>query len=281
MQLQIRMARARRAPSLVLLAFGAIGGARAAGPEEKLVAPPYPGAVRLSPAKLALSVPAGFAVKDSHEKVVSFYVPKHARQPHEGEGRRSGDGTLPLIVQDAGQVAKMIVARNGDYTAARATEVIVDWKPAALAGTGPESQFFRRLEEQAKKHPGHDGELADLKKKYDWLKIAFFDEGKFSSLLKRCSEAAGDPAMSGILGDPKARKELEAQVKMLMAEGRSKEAVDLQMKAMGSMAGDPKKAKADNFKLWGQCVDELASFAYLTKITIDRDVSQWDVTWGH
>lgn len=276
--MRIQITRAHRETLTVLVAFAYLGFP-AAGQEEKLVAPPYPGAVRLSPARLALSVPAVFAVKDPHEKVVSFYVPKYARQPHEGEGQLQGGGILPLIVHDAGQVAKMIVARKGDYTAARATEVRVDWKP--IAGTGPDFQFFDKLQEQARKHPGHDGELAELKKKYDWLKTAYYDEGKIPPLLARCSQASGDPVIPAILGDKKAMQELQVQMKKLYAEGKTKEAAQLQAKAMGSLEGNPKKAKEDNFKLWGQCLDELASFSYLTKVTIDRDVSQWDVAWGH
>jgi hypothetical protein len=141
----------------------------AASAEEKLVAPAYPGAVRFSPAKLGGTEGVVFFARDPHEKVQAFYVPKYARLPKEDEGRVRGAGEIPLIAQSVGEVTSIITSMKGDYTQARASEIIVEWKPEIFAGTGIGGSFLIELQKQAKKHPGHDAELAALKARYGWL----------------------------------------------------------------------------------------------------------------
>ena len=245
----------------------------AAAAEDKLVAPAYPGAARLSATK-QLGVDEGvvFFVKDPHEKVQAFYVPKHARLPKEGEGRVRGTGELPLIVQEVGTVTSLITSMKGDYTWARATEIIVEWKPPVFAGTGLGAQFIKDLQDQARKHPGHDAELAALKAKHGWLDLAFlYPEKQAEDLYRRCSaESSGvNPNVD--------QAALMQQMAKLAQEGKYDEVVRLQEQLVGA---DPKaeerKRKADNFGLWKGCLEEAAGLSYLTKITIDRDPRTWD-----
>jgi hypothetical protein len=254
--------------SLVLVAASA---PRAAA-EEKLVAPAYPGAARLSGTKLGADEGVTFFVKDPHEKVQAFYVPKYARLPKEGEGRVRGAAEIPLIVQEVGAVTSIITSMKGDYTWARATEIIVEWKPPIFAGTGLGAQFFKDLQDQAKKHPGHDAELAALKAKYSWLDLAFLHpEKQGEELYKRCSaESQGvNPNVD--------QAALMTRMAQLAQEGKYDEMAKLQEQLVGS---DPKaeerKRKADNFGLWKGCLEQAAALGYLTKITIDRDPRTWD-----
>lgn len=247
----------------------------AAAAEEKLVAPAYPGAVRASPARLTGTEGVVFFVKDPHEKVQAFYVPKYARLPKEGEGRVRGAGEIPLIAQSVGEVTSIITSMKGDYTQARATEVIVEWKPEIFAGTGIGSGFLDELQQQARKHPGHDAELAALKAKYGWLGLAYLHpEKKGEEVYKRCSaESSGvNPNVD--------QSALMIQMAKLAQEGKYEEMAALQEKLVGA---DPKaeerKRRADNFGLWKSCLEEAASLGYLTKLTIDRDPHQWDVKW--
>jgi hypothetical protein len=246
---------------------------RPAAAEDKLVAPVYPGAARL-PATKPLGVDEGvvFFVKDPHEKVLAFYVPKLARMPKEGEGRVRGAAEVPLIVQEVGAVTSIITSMKGDYTWGRATEIIVEWKPPIFAGTGLGNQFLDELQNQAKKHPGHDAELAALKAKYGWLVLAFLHpEKKAEELYKRCNaESSGvNPNVD--------QAALMQQMAKLAQEGKYDEMQKLQEQLVGA---DPKaeerKRKADNFGLWKGCLEEVAGLGYLTKITIDRDPRTWD-----
>ena len=247
----------------------------AAAAEEKLVAPAYPGAVRASPAKLPGTEGVVFFARDPHDKVQAFYVPKHARLPQEGEGRVRGAAEIPLIAQGVGEVTKIITSMKGDYTQARASEIIVEWKPAVFAGTGIGALILDELRTQAKKHPGHDAELAALKAKHGWIDLAYFHpEKKAEELFKRCSaESSGvNPNVD--------QAALMTEMAKLAQEGKYEEMAALQEKLVGA---DPKaeerKRKADNFGLWKGCLEEAAGIAYLTKLTIDRDPRQWDVRW--
>ena len=244
-----------------------------AAAEEKLVAPAYPGAFRISPPAVKSMEGVVFLVKDSHEKVQGFYVPKYARLPKEGEGRTRGSSVIPLIAQSEETVTKIITSKKGDYTWARATEVIVQWQDPMPQGVTLDWKFFSKLQVQAHQHPGHDAELAELQKRYGWLRSAFFIEEKVTPILGRCSLEAGESAAAN---DPKAAKEAADQMMKLAKEGRYQEMAKLQQQSFG---GDPAKAKADNFGLWKKCLDEAAGFAYLTKVTIDQDPNDWDVRW--
>ena len=258
------------------LCFALLAASRpAAAVEEKLVAPAYPGAVRASPAKVGGTEGVVFFVGDPHEKVQAFYVPKVARLPKEGEGRVRGSGEIPLIAQGVGEVTGIITSMKGDYTQARATEIILEWKPEVFAGTGIGAQFFLELEHQAKKHPGHDAELAALKAGYGWLGLAFFHpEKKAEELYKRCNaESSGvNPNVD--------QAALMTRMAKLAQEGKFEEMAELQKQLVGD---DPKaeerKRKADNFGLWKGCLEQAAGLAYLTRLTIDRDPHQWNVKW--
>ena len=244
-----------------------------ASAEEKLVAPVYPGAARLSSTKPpGVDEGVTFFIKDPHEKVQSFYVPKYARLPKEGEGRVRGTAEIPLIVQEVGAVTSIITSMKGDFTWARATEIIVEWKPPVFAGTGLGAQFIKDLQDQARKHPGHDAELAALKAKYGWLDLAFLHpEKKAEEIYRRCSaESSGvNPNVD--------QAALMQQMAKLAQEGKYEEVAKLQEQLVGT---DPKaeerKRKADHFGLWKGCLEEAAGLAYLTKVTIDRDPRQWD-----
>ncbi|HWR97150.1 MAG TPA: hypothetical protein VN317_01895 [Candidatus Methanoperedens sp.] len=261
------------AASLCLVLVAA--SAPRASAEEKLVAPAHPGAVRASPAKVGGTEGVVFFVKDPHEKVQAFYVPKYARLPKEGEGRVRGAAEIPLIAQEVGAVTSIITSMKGDYTLARASEIIVEWKPEIFAGTGIAMMLFSELQNQAKKHPGHDAELAALRAKYGWLDLAFFHpEKKAEEIFRRCSAQS-----SGVNPDVD-QAALMQQMAKLAQEGKYEEMAELQKKLVGD---DPKaeerKRKADNFGLWKGCLEEAAGYGYLTKITIDRDPHQWDVKW--
>jgi len=257
------------AVSLALLATTGL----AAAAEDKLVAPVYPGAVRLAATKqLGVDEGVTFFVKDPHEKVQAFYVPKYARLPKEGEGRVRGAAEIPLIAQEAGAVTSIITSMKGDYTWARATEIIVEWQPAIFHGAGIAGRFYFELQNQAKKHPGHDAELAAVKAKYDWLNLAYLHpEKKGEEILKRCS------AESSGLNPNVDQAALVTQYAKLAQEGKYEEMAKLQKQLDG---GDPKaaerKSRADNFGLWKACLEEAAGYGYLTKITIDRDPRLWD-----
>lgn len=242
---------------------------------EKLVAPVYPGAVRFSPAVVKGTEGVVFFVKDSHDKVQAFYVPKYARLPNEDEGRERGAAEIPLIAQGVGEITKIITSMKGDYTLARATEIIVEWKPEVLAGTGIASGFFSELQSQAKKHPGHDAELAALKAKYDWLGLAFLHpEKKGEELFRRCS------AESNGVNPNVDQAALMQQMAKLAQQGKYDEMAKLQEQLVGADPRDEeRKRKADNFGLWKRCLEEAAGLGYLTKLTIDRDPHQWDVKW--
>lgn len=243
--------------------------------EEKLVVPAYPGAVRVSPAKVGGTEGVVFVTRDPHDKVQAFYVPKHARLPKEGEGRVRGAGEIPLIALGVGEVTGIITSMKGDYTQARAAEVIVEWKPEVFAGTGIGGGLFEELERQARKHPGHDAELAALKAKYGWLSLAYFHpEKQGEEIVRRCSAES-----SGANPDVDQAALLTRYAK-LAQEGKYDEMAVIQQQLEGA---DPKaadrKRKADNFGLWKGCIEKAAAVGYLTRLTIDRDPRQWDVKW--
>ena len=168
----------------------------------------------MSPAKLTGIDPVVFAVKDSHEKVEAFFVPKYARLPKEDEGMVKGETKKPYIVQSADVVTKMILAAKGDYTYARATEVNVEWQPAILGDSNIVNRFFDALNRQAGRFKAHAAELAELKQKYALLRNSYYFD-----------------------------------------------------------------KKADNFGAWKKGLEDLAAVSYQTKVTIDRDPSQWGVKW--
>ena len=271
----MKRTRSGRYAGLIAVSLGLVIAAVAAPParaEEKLVAPVFPGAARLSGTKFGVDEGVTFFVKEPHETVQAFYVPKYARLPKENEGRMRGAGETPLIVQGAGDVARIITSMKGDYTWARATEIIVEWKPAMFAGTGTAGSFFNELRSQAKKHPGHDAELAALKAKYEWLGLAFLHpEKKGEELLKRCS------AESNGVNPNVDQAALVTQYAKLAQEGKYEEMAKLQEQLVGP---DPKaeerKSKADNFGLWKGCLEQAAGLGYLTRITIDRDPHEWN-----
>ena len=118
-------------------------------------------------------------------------------------------------------------------------------------------QFFGELQSQAKKHPGHDAELAALKAKYGWIGLAFLHpEKKAEELYKRCSaESSGvNPNVD--------QAALMQQMAKLAQEGKYDEVVKLQEQLVGD---DPKaeerKRKADHFGLWKGCLEEAAGSA--------------------
>lgn len=239
---------------------------------EKLVAPAYPGSVRLTPLQTKGRDKIVFVTKDSHEKVQAFYVPKYARLPGADEKGLQTDAktNITFVVHSYAETLKIIQKAKGDYISwVGPTTVYLEWMPDEPSRK-PAPNYFYRLEQESKKHPGHDAELAELRKKYAWLSRAFFLDKKDDTIYQRCThESAG---ISAAMSDPKAQQELNAKIQKLTAEGRYQEASDLAKQAMG----DPgKKQKADNFGLWKKCLEEAAGFAYLTKIVIQQDPSLW------
>lgn len=261
--------------SAVLLA----GAGRAAvGTEEKLVAPMYPGAVRLSPAKVSYDAGVLFAVKDPHDKVVAFYVPKYAHLPKEDEGRVRGSNKIPLIAQSSSEVLAIIQSMKGDYTMERATEVNVEWVPDTLAGMNTVSKFFFELEAQAKKFKTHAAEVPELKKRYAFLSTSYFFQGQDQEILARCGRESGNAIQYA--NDPKAMKAYSEEMAKVMKEGQYDKLAGLQQKYFGDAAETEKRRKADNFGVWKKGLEDLAAVSYQTKLTIDIHPSQWDVRWN-
>jgi hypothetical protein len=241
--------------------------------EERLVAPPYPGAIRLSPEKMKGRDRVVFGSRDPHEKVQAFYQTKSAHLAKGSEGEFSGQkNTATIIVYTYEQSLRMIQKTKGDYTWANPAEVFLEWRGPNPAGSWEYRDFFGELDKQAKKFPGHDAELTALKKEYDWLQVAFAFKEKVEPVYKRCSNEA--QALPPIMNDPEAMKKLQAQLEQLSREGRYKERNDL-AKQLSITDEMKKKRAADHFGLWKACLTEASGFGYLTKISIHQDPSVW------
>jgi hypothetical protein len=257
----------------VLIAAAALPG-RA---EEKLVAPVYPGAVRLSPAAVQAMEGVEFAVKDPHDKVLAFYVPKYARLPKDGEGRAQGTTEIPLIARSSAEVQKIILSKKGDFTLERAAEIIVKWQRETGAGANAATKAFFQLETQAKRHKTHDAELAELRAKYAFLKTAWYLEGKDQEALVRGGRESGNAAQ--FVTDKKILDAYNEEVKKAMAEGRYQDVAGLHAKYFGELPDAARRSKADNFAVWKKALEDLAAVSYQTKVTIDFDPNEWDVRW--
>lgn len=269
-----RLSKAALAAGLLAAVLAAAGVLRA---DEKLVAPVYPGAIRLSPAAVQNMVPVEFAVKDVHDKVAAFYVPKFGRLAAEGETSMSAQNLTNVIILSESQVLKQIASVKGDYTLSRPAIVIIEWVPEALAPMNAVNRIFMELESQARRFKVHQAELLELKKKYAFLQTAYYPNGKEQEIALRCGRESGSVVQS--MADPKAMKAYSEEVKKLTQEGRYNEMAGLQKKYFGDLADADKRAKADNFAVWKTGLDELAAAAYQTKIKIDMHPSQWDVSW--
>lgn len=158
---------------------------------EKLVAPAYPGSVRLTPLQIkdnhvnTGSENAVFVTKDSHERVKSFYVPQYARLPSKDENFPAGRTHIAFIVHSYAQSLKSIQKRKGDITKADDTGVYLEWR-LDEPRRKPLPGYFHALEREAKKHSGHDAELAELRNRYAWLSRAYFLDKKNETISQRC-----------------------------------------------------------------------------------------------
>ena len=249
--------------------------ARAGSAPEKLVAPIYPGAIRLGPGNDDRGQPFSvtFAVRDPHDQVQAFYVPKYARLPQKDEGKLSGSNMLPLIVHSYQQALKIIQAAHGDYTLADATEVFLQWRSPDSAG-GTETKVFMELDYQAKRFPAHVQELGSLKKQYEWLKHAYYRDHKDLEIYQRCNDQS--VGKDETTSDPDKMDKIQEEMNRLAEAGRYQEASELWKKSMsGSTEKMNKAAKADNFGLWRKCLEEMASYGYLTRVSIALDPSLW------
>jgi hypothetical protein len=245
--------------------------------EEKLVAPAYPGATRLSPATVPNMVPVEFAVSDPHDKVAAFYVPKFGRVAAAGETSRSAANLTNIIVLSEPQVLKFIGLVKGDYTLSRPAIVSIEWVPEALAPMSIVNRVFMELDNQARRFKVHQTELPELRKKYAFLQTAYYLNGKEQEILLRCGRESG--AVGQSTSDPKAMKAYSDEIKTLTQEGRYAEVAELQKKYFGDMAEVDKRSRADNFAVWRKALDDLVEVGYQTKLKIDVHPSQWDVSW--
>lgn len=158
---------------------------------EKLVAPAYPGSIRLTPLQIkdnnvnTGSENAVFVTKDPHEKVQAFYVPKYARLPSKDEGYSAGKTHTTFIVHSYAQSLKSIRKRKGDITKADDMGIYLEWRLEETSRK-PLPGYFNALEREAKKHPGHDAELAELRNRYAWLSRAYFLDKKNETISQRC-----------------------------------------------------------------------------------------------
>jgi hypothetical protein len=252
-------------------------GSTSARAEEKLVAPVYPGAIRLSPAAVKNMVPIEFAVKDTHDKVAAFYTPKYGHVAAEGETSKSASNLTSVVILSEQEVLKFISAVKGDYTLSRPAIVTIEWVPEVLAPMNTVNRIFSELESQARRFKVHQDELPVLKKKYVYLQTAYYLSGKDQEVLARCGRESGNALQATT--DPKLMKAYSEEVQKLTKEGRYNELADLQKKYFGDMAAAEKQQKADNFPVWKKGLDDLAAVAYQTKLTIDMHPSQWDVSW--
>lgn len=260
---------------LTSIAFVIASGSACA--DEKLVAPPYPGAVRLSPTVLPkneVTAPVEFAVKDGHEKVEGFYLSNgYARRDTEHEAQRQGaKGELSLIVHSVGKVTSLISAKHGDYTWARATEVYLKWNGADVGNAV--KRLFRGLEIQVQQFPAHAAELEQVKKKYAYLYASFYLPGKDDEVIAACEKENGTDGITG--PGSKDMTEFNNKMKELIAQKRYAEMAELNKKTFGDRE---KKMKEDRFAEWKKCLDKLDAVSYLTRLTIDRDPNEWDTSW--
>ena len=240
---------------------------------ENLVAPAYPGAQRLSPQKLKGRDRFVFASRDPHEKVQAFYQTKGTHLAKGSEGEISGQkNTATIVIHSYEQSLSIIRKSKGDHTRANPAEVFLDWRGPESGGSRDVDLFFHALERQAKKHPGHDAELAGLRKEYDWLKVGFSFQEKVEPIYKRCSnEAEGLPPL---MNDPEAMKKLAAELDRLGRKGRYAERNEL-AKQLSVTDELTKRKAADNFAFWKQCLVQASAYAYLTRISIHQHPSLW------
>lgn len=251
-----------------LLCVSTATAAAATAAEEKLVAPVYPGSVRLTPPRAKGREMIVFTSQDPPEKVRAFYEPKYARLPANPRDRNDTSIGVALVVHTYEQALAIITKSKGDFIWASPSLVVLEW----LSSKAPQKTvpFFRELERQAKKFPGHDAELAELENRYAWLARASYTDNMGDKIDRRCSnEASGmDPA----LADPAAAKAFQEKLRQLAAEGRQDEVTALAKQF-------DKKAKAgrnaDHFALWKGCLEEAAGFAYRTRIKIHQDPTLW------
>lgn len=239
-----------------------------AAAEEKLVAPPYPGSVRITPLKTQGRDTVVFTSQDPHEKVRAFYEPKYGRLPSDPVERHDKKTGVILVVHTYQQALAIIQRTKGDFTQAEPSTITLEW--IAAGNSDKTVPFFRELERQAKKFPGHDAELAEAKRKYAWLARASYTDRMDDKISSRCSnEASGmDPAMS----EPGALKEFQDKLRKLSDEGRNAEAAALAKQFKNKSS---EKRKADHFGLWKRCLAEAAGYAWLTRIKIQQDPSLW------
>jgi len=245
--------------------------------EEKLVAPVYPGAIRLSPAVVKNMAPVEFAVKDSHDKVAAFYAPKFGHLAAEGETDLSSPNLTRVVILSESEVLKFISAVKGDYTLSRPAFLSIEWISEYLAPSNTVHGVFRELESQAKKFKVHQAEVPELKRKYAWLQSCYYQAGKDQEILTRYGRESGNTVQS--MTDPKLMKAYTEEVQKLTQEGRYDQLAGLQKKYFSDVPEADKRRKADNFGLWTKALDELAAVAYQTKLSIDIHPSQWNVSW--
>jgi hypothetical protein len=245
--------------------------------QEKLVAPVYPGAIRLSPAKVQNMEPVVFAVPDDHSKVAAFYIPKYGRPADEYEAGQTSSNLTSIVCVDLPAVRKLILAAKGDITLERPALVSIEWVAGSYGGANAVVQVFSELESQAKKFKAHQAELPALKAKYEFLQTAYFLTGKDAEVLSKYGRLSG--SVMGASNDPKAMNAYAEEMKKLMAEGKYDQLESLGTKYFGDQKAAEKLRKADHFAEWAKALDELASVSYRTKLSIDVHPSQWDVSW--
>lgn len=264
------------AGAALIAALLAIFGSTPLRSEEKLIAPLYPGAVRLSPAAVKNMAPLVFAIKDAHDKVAAFYAPKYGHLAAEGEAVRSASNMTTVIIMTENQVLNSIQFVKGDYTLSRPAVVEIEWMdyPTSLTTV---NRVFMELEMQARRFKTHAAELAEIEAKYAFLKSSYLYEDKANGILARYGREAGMAAE--YVSDPNVTKTYAAEFKKLTQEGRYNELAGLQQKYFPELPDAEKRRKADNFELWKKALDELAIVSYLTKLNIDVQPSQWDVSW--
>jgi len=252
-------------------------GAATLRAEEKLIAPVYQGAVRLSPVQLKNMAPVEFAAKDAHDKVAEFYIPKYGHLALEGEAERSASNMTTAIIMTENQILKYILSVKGNYTESRPAVVEIEWKARPTASDNAVNRVLRELKSQARRFKTHEAELAEIEAKYAFLKSSYLFEDRAKEILLRYGREAGI-AMQ-FVSDPKVTKDYANEVKKLAQEGRNSELAGLQQKYFSELPDAEKRRKADNFGLWTKALGDLVAVSYLTKLTIDKHPSQWDLSW--
>jgi hypothetical protein len=261
----------------VLLAAGFTAGGPALRAEEKLVAPSFPGAIRLSSAKAGNMAPVEFAVKEAHDEVAAFYVPRYGRPAGEGEADRTSSNMTSIVCVSLEQVRKIILAAKGDITLERPALVSIEWMPEILGPSNTVNRIFMELESQAKKFNSHQAEIPELKKKYAFLQTSYYQGGKDQEILRRYGLESGNSTQT--MSDPKALKAYADEMTKLTQEGKYDQLAGLRAKYFGDQKEADKRRKSDNFGLWTKALDDLAAVSYQTKLSIDIHPGQWNVAW--